>query len=139
MNQESQVRGCYNNFYLRQPGNRVGPQLNQMHRQQLELATSYCRDTGGKRTLLAQRTSFNILDNWGHKTPTQKKKKKIEREKGQERKVKGSRPETHTMHSVTSIQPATRKIVTTKCSHSLANNTPLECFTLSVTLTIRQL
>ena len=34
-------------------------------------------------TLLAQRTSFKTLDNWGHKTPTQSKKK----EKGrQERK-----------------------------------------------------
>ena len=37
----------------------------------------------------AQRTSFNTLDNWGHKTPTQSKK-----DKGQERKVKGSWPET---------------------------------------------
>ena len=81
MNEESQVRGCYNNFYLHQPGNSVGPPLNQMHRQQLELTTSYCRDTGGKRTLLAQRTSFNILFNWRHKTPTQKKKKKKNRKR----------------------------------------------------------
>ena len=36
MNEESQVRGCYN-FYLHQPGNSVGSPLNQMHRQQLEL------------------------------------------------------------------------------------------------------
>ena len=50
MDEESQVRGCYN---------------------------------------IAQRTSFNTLDNWGHKTPTQSKRK------GQERKVKGSQPETH--------------------------------------------
>ena len=28
------------------------------------------------RTLLAQRTSFNTLDNWGHKIPTQSKRKK---------------------------------------------------------------
>ena len=38
MNEESQVRGCYNiTFYLHQPGNSVGSPLNQMHRQQLEL------------------------------------------------------------------------------------------------------
>ena len=36
MNEESQVRGCYN-FYLHQPGNSVGSPLNQTHRQQLEL------------------------------------------------------------------------------------------------------
>ena len=35
-----------------------------------------CRDTGGKRTLQAQRTNFNTLDNWGHKTPTQSKRKR---------------------------------------------------------------
>ena len=33
------------------------------------------RDTGGKGTLLAQRSSFKTLDNWGHKTPTQSKRK----------------------------------------------------------------
>ena len=37
MNEESQVRGCYNIFYLHQPGNSVGSPLNQMHMQQLEL------------------------------------------------------------------------------------------------------
>ena len=32
MNEESQVRGCYNiTFYLHQPGNSVGSPLNQMH------------------------------------------------------------------------------------------------------------
>ena len=36
MDEESQVRGCYN-FYLHQPGNSVGSPLNQMHWQQLEL------------------------------------------------------------------------------------------------------
>ena len=36
MNEESQVRGCYN-FYLHQPENSVGSPLNQMHMQQLEL------------------------------------------------------------------------------------------------------
>ena len=36
MNEESQVRGCYN-FQLHQPGSSVGSPLNQMHRQQLEL------------------------------------------------------------------------------------------------------
>ena len=37
--------------------------------------TCLCRDTGEKGTLQAQRTSFNTLDNWGHKTPTQSKKR----------------------------------------------------------------
>ena len=38
MNEELQVRGCYNiTFYVHQPGNSVGFPLNQMHRQQLEL------------------------------------------------------------------------------------------------------
>ena len=36
MDEESQVRGCYN-FYLHQTGNSVGSPLNQMHWQQLEL------------------------------------------------------------------------------------------------------
>ena len=71
-----------------------------MHRRQLELllTTCYCRDTGGKRTRRAQRTSFNTLDNWGHKTPTQSKKRKDKTEE-----VKGSWPETYTIHSVTYI------------------------------------
>ena len=38
MNEESQVRGCYNiTFYWHQPGNSVGSPLNQTHRQQFEL------------------------------------------------------------------------------------------------------
>jgi len=50
--------------------------------------TCLCRDTGGKGTLPAQHTSFNTLDNWGHKTPTNQKGK------GQERKrLKGHGPE----------------------------------------------
>ena len=53
--------------------------------------TCLCRDTGGKGTLPAQRTSFNTLDNWGHKTPTQSKKRKDDRKE----KVKGSWSWTH--------------------------------------------
>ena len=56
-----------------------------------------CRDTGGKGKLLGQRTSFNTLDNWGHKTPIQPKKRKDDRKE----KVKGSWPWTHTTLSVT--------------------------------------
>ena len=39
MNEESQIRGCYNIPFiqLHHPGNSVGSPLNQMHRQQLEL------------------------------------------------------------------------------------------------------
>jgi len=53
-----------------------------MHRQQLELTTCYCRDTGEKRMWWAQHTSFNALDNWGHKTPTQSKRKRTAGKKG---------------------------------------------------------
>ena len=56
--------------------------------------TCLCKDTGGKGTLLAQRTSFNTLDNWGHKTPTQSKKKKDDRKE----KVKGHSPK-HTQYT----------------------------------------
>ena len=58
----------------------VGSPLNQMHRQQLELIDVLLLHTGGKRTKQAQRTSFNSLDNWGHKTPTQSKMSKDEKE-----------------------------------------------------------
>ena len=54
--------------------------LNKMHRQQLELLLTDDLLHWGKQ---------DALDNWGHKTPTQSKK-----DKGQERKVKGSWPET---------------------------------------------
>ena len=43
--------------------------------------TCLCRDTGGKGTLPAQHTSFNTLDNWGHKTPTQSKRKRTEKKR----------------------------------------------------------
>ena len=90
MNEESQVRGC---FYLHPPGNSVGSPLNQMHRQQLELlltvATCYCRDTGGKRTRRAQRTSFHTLDNWGHKLKS-RSSYPIKKEKDRKEKIKGS-------------------------------------------------
>ena len=48
--------------------------------------TCLCRDTGGKGTLPAQHTTFNTLDNLGHKPPNQKGK-------GPERKVIGHGPE----------------------------------------------
>ena len=38
--------------------------------------TCLCRDTGGKGKLPAQRTGFNTLDNSGHKTSTQPKRKR---------------------------------------------------------------
>ena len=54
-------------------------------------------------TLLAQRTSFNTLDNWGHKTPTQSKKRKDDRKE----RVKGSWPWTHTINALSYIYTAT--------------------------------
>ena len=41
--------------------------------------TCLCRDTRGKGTLPAQHTGFNTLGNWGHKTPTQSKRKRTEK------------------------------------------------------------
>ena len=57
-----------------------------------------CRDTGGKGTLLAQCTSFNTLDNWGRKIPSQSKR---ERTAGKKR-LKGHTLDTHNaLHSDT--------------------------------------
>ena len=75
-----------------------------MHRQQLGTisitnsrpATAGTLGEGGHRQ--AQRTSFNTLDNWGHKTPTQSKRKRNRKEK-----IKGSWARTCTIHSVTYI------------------------------------
>ena len=44
---------------------------------------------GEKGHLPTQRTGFNTLDNWGHKTPTQSKRKSNQKEK-----IKGSWPGT---------------------------------------------
>jgi len=52
---------------------------------------------GEKEHWLAQHTSFNTLDNWGHKTPTQWKKRKDKKEM-----VKGSWPGTHTIFNTLS-------------------------------------
>jgi len=60
------------------------------------LPAVWCEKT---TTLQAQRTSFNTLDNWGHKTPTQSKRIKDRKER-----IKGSWPGTCiqiTIHSVT--------------------------------------
>ena len=97
MNEESQVRCCYN-ILFHQPGNSVGSPLNQMHRQQLELTDDLLlQGHWRKEDAAAQRTRFNTLDNWGHNTPTPSKRKRNRKEK-----VKGSWPRTHTIHSVTS-------------------------------------
>ena len=72
-----------------------------MHRQQLKLLLTdnlLLLGHWGKEDMLAQRTSFNTLDNWGHKTPTQSKRKR-----NRKTMVKCSWPEIHTIHSVTSI------------------------------------
>ena len=50
-----------------------------MHRQQVELLLTddlLLHGHWGKEDALAQCTSFNTLDNWGHKTPTQSKRKR---------------------------------------------------------------
>ena len=47
-------------------------------------------------TLPAQRTGFNTLDNWGHKTPTQSK-----RIKDRNKRLKSHGPEHLYIHSVT--------------------------------------
>ena len=50
--------------------------------------TCLCRDTCGKGTLPAQCTGFNTLDNWGHKKPTQSKRKRTGK-----KSLKGHGPE----------------------------------------------
>ena len=57
----------------------IGSPPNQMNRQQLKLLLTddlLLQGRWGKEDALAQRTSFITLDNWGHKTPTQSKRKK---------------------------------------------------------------
>ena len=49
--------------------------------------------TGGRGTLSAQRTGFNTLDNWGHKAPTQSKRKRTRK-----KRLKGHN--MYTIHSV---------------------------------------
>ena len=44
--------------------------------------------TGGRGTLSAQRIGFNTLDNWGHKAPTQSKRKRTRK-----KRLKGHGPE----------------------------------------------
>ena len=53
-----------------------------------EQTTCLSWDTGGKGTLPAQRTGFNTLDNWGHKAPTQSKRKRAGK-----KRLKGHGPE----------------------------------------------
>ena len=53
-------------------------------------------DSHSSWTMKPQRTSFNTLYNWGHKTPTQSKRRKDRKEK-----IKESWPRIHTIHSVT--------------------------------------
>ena len=89
MNEESPVRGCYNITFICTPTRkqcRLSPEMNTGHNS--KQTTCLCRDTGGKGTLPAQHTGFNTLDNWGHKTPTQSKRKRT-RKKG----LKGHGPE----------------------------------------------
>ena len=94
MNEELEVRGCYNVTFICTPTRkqcRLSPESDTLAAAQncYWLSTCYCRDTGGKRTQQAQRTHFNTLDNWGHKTPTQSKRIKDRKEK-----IKGSWPRT---------------------------------------------
>ena len=89
MNEESQIRGCYNItfMYTKQETVQALPWDEHMNTgRNSKQTTCLCRDTGAKGTPLAQRTSFNTLDNLGHKAPTQSKKKKDDRKE----KVKGS-------------------------------------------------
>ena len=50
--------------------------------------TCLCRDAGGKGMLPAQHRGFNTLDNWGHKAPTQSKRKRTGK-----KRLKGHGPE----------------------------------------------
>ena len=85
MNEESQVRGCYNITFICTPTMkqcRLSPEMNTgtpaatANKQPASAGT-----LGGKGTLPTQRTSFNTLDNRGHKTPTQSKRKRRQERK----------------------------------------------------------
>ena len=56
-------------------------------------APELCRDAAG------QRTGFNTLDNWGHKTPTQSKRKRTGK-----KRLKGHGPE-HVYNTLGYIHP----------------------------------
>ena len=81
MDEEPQVRGCYNITFICTPTNQeivwALPWDEHMNiGRNSKQTTCLCRDTGGKRTLPVQHTTFNTLDNWGHKTHTQSKRKR---------------------------------------------------------------
>ena len=63
----------------------------------------------GSRTWRAQRASFNILDNEGHKTPHQSNKRKDDREKKKKKRKKEGVKGHDTVHSVT-LKPLARVI-----------------------------
>ena len=81
MNQESQVRGCYNITFICTNQETVLRDEHMNTGCNSKQTTCLCRDTGGKGMLPAQCTSFNTLDNWGHKTPTQSKRKRNQKER----------------------------------------------------------
>ena len=79
-----------------------------MHRQQLELLLTddlLLQGHWEKKTLLAQRASFNTLDNWGHKTPAQSKKRKDRKEK-----IKRSWPKTCIQYTQLQLQKRLKSI-----------------------------
>ena len=73
MDEESQVRGCYNICTPTRKQCRLSPEMNTGRNS--KQTTCLCRDTGGKGTLRAQRTGFNILDNWAIQLPSNQKGK----------------------------------------------------------------
>ena len=70
-----------NSLRPRKPEGSLGRTAQDVHLDS-HTAPELCRDAAG------QRTGFNTLDNWGHKTPTQSKR--IKDRKG---KLKGHGPE----------------------------------------------
>ena len=82
MDEESQVRGCYNITFIWTPTRKQCRLFTEMNTgRNSKQTTRLCRDTGGKGTLPAQCTGFNTIDNWGHKTPTQSKRKRTRRKR----------------------------------------------------------
>ena len=95
MDEESQVRGCYNITFICTNQEAVQTMYTDA------MAATWTQQTNkqpASAEILGEKgrctSSFNTLDNWGHKTPTQSKRKGRQEKK----RLKGHGPE-HTQYT----------------------------------------
>ena len=69
--------------------------------------------------LCTQHTTFNTLDNWGHKTPTQSKRKRTRK-----KRLKVMARNMYTIHSVTERKLLCQLFTATNCSTIAAHGRP---------------